>query len=93
MGDESEKWSMSVRGSSGLAATSEQDQKGQRDDECDRHVPEDVGIAKNSSLGLDQAFQRQQRLVCEGSDRSEVAVVVRRDCEHRLRLSLWPPAP
>ena len=35
-----------------------------------------------------QRRQRQQRLVREGSDRSVVAIVGRRDCEHRLRLSL-----
>jgi hypothetical protein len=35
-----------------------------------------------------QRRQREQGLVREGSDRSEVAVVIRRDCEHRLRLSL-----
>ena len=38
-----------------------------------------------------QCGQRKQRLVGESSDRSEVAVVVRRDCEHRLRLSLPYP--
>ena len=35
-----------------------------------------------------QCGQRQQGLVGEGSDRPVIAVVVRRDCEHRLRLSL-----
>ena len=37
---------------------------------------------------LSQRGQRQQRLMSEGSDRPEIAVMGRRDCEHRLRLSL-----
>ena len=39
-----------------------------------------------------QCGQRQQRLMGESPDRSVIAIVVRWDCEHRLRLSLCEAA-